>query len=272
MRRHDADARVARTADRPARSRVSCDAYRAVVRGEPRFVPYFRKATPELLPRATQRGAHQASGKLSGGVGGSVRAIGRFARVADAPQPVRVYGLSATNPAAAALRPRDAGARAARPRRPSTARPRDIARSWFKPVIDLIAMPSCPSREEPGTTRPRWRARDAFFFRRLVGFKRGDPRRLARTERAVLPKSERGRCEQPDLLEAARLRQCHAIAATCSTCTHQPTGSGRRTRRPRRAGTAELHAVTTRRLAGPGRACRSAVLQRHRCRDVRNSG
>jgi len=29
-------------------SEVSCEAYRKVVRGEPRFVPYFRTATPEL--------------------------------------------------------------------------------------------------------------------------------------------------------------------------------------------------------------------------------
>lgn len=27
---------------------ISCESYRSVVRGEPRFVPYFRTATPEL--------------------------------------------------------------------------------------------------------------------------------------------------------------------------------------------------------------------------------
>ena len=29
-------------------SEISCDAYRQVVRGDERFVPYFRSATPEL--------------------------------------------------------------------------------------------------------------------------------------------------------------------------------------------------------------------------------
>merc|ERR1719456_902548 len=29
-------------------SKISCDSYRSVVREEPRFVPYFRNATPEL--------------------------------------------------------------------------------------------------------------------------------------------------------------------------------------------------------------------------------
>ncbi len=55
-------------------SEKSCDAYRAIVRGDPRFVPYFRSATPELELGYLKIGSRPAKRKASGGVE-SLRAI-----------------------------------------------------------------------------------------------------------------------------------------------------------------------------------------------------
>eukprot|EP00567_Pseudictyota_dubia_P002553 CAMPEP_0197465530 /NCGR_PEP_ID=MMETSP1175-20131217/64586_1 /TAXON_ID=1003142 /ORGANISM="Triceratium dubium, Strain CCMP147" /LENGTH=1118 /DNA_ID=CAMNT_0043001547 /DNA_START=80 /DNA_END=3437 /DNA_ORIENTATION=+ len=55
-------------------SDVSCDAYRAVVRGDERFVPYFRSATPELELSSLNIGSRPAKRKATGGVE-SLRAI-----------------------------------------------------------------------------------------------------------------------------------------------------------------------------------------------------
>lgn len=55
-------------------SAVSCEAYRAVVRGEPRFVPYFRAATPELELSGLNVGSRPAKRNPKGGVE-SLRAI-----------------------------------------------------------------------------------------------------------------------------------------------------------------------------------------------------
>lgn len=55
-------------------SQVSCDAYRAVVRGEKRFVPYFRRATPELELSGLNVGSRPAKRNPKGGVE-SLRAI-----------------------------------------------------------------------------------------------------------------------------------------------------------------------------------------------------
>lgn len=55
-------------------STVSCDAYRAVVRGESRFVPYFRAATPELELSGLNVGSRPAKRNPKGGVE-SLRAI-----------------------------------------------------------------------------------------------------------------------------------------------------------------------------------------------------
>jgi phosphoenolpyruvate carboxylase len=55
-------------------SEVSCDAYRAVVRGEPRFVPYFRAATPELQLGGLNVGSRPSKRNPQGGVE-SLRAI-----------------------------------------------------------------------------------------------------------------------------------------------------------------------------------------------------
>lgn len=55
-------------------SDVSCDAYRKVVRGDERFVPYFRSATPELELANLNIGSRPAKRKASGGVE-SLRAI-----------------------------------------------------------------------------------------------------------------------------------------------------------------------------------------------------
>ena len=41
-------------------SDVSCAAYRKVVREEPRFVPYFRTATPELEVRKREKNVFSA--------------------------------------------------------------------------------------------------------------------------------------------------------------------------------------------------------------------
>lgn len=53
---------------------VSCEAYRGVVRGEPRFVPYFRSATPELELGNLNVGSRPAKRNPKGGVE-SLRAI-----------------------------------------------------------------------------------------------------------------------------------------------------------------------------------------------------
>ncbi|MBY8245271.1 phosphoenolpyruvate carboxylase [Vibrio fluvialis] len=55
-------------------SEVSCEAYRAVVRGEPDFVPYFRQATPELELGKLPLGSRPAKRNPNGGVD-SLRAI-----------------------------------------------------------------------------------------------------------------------------------------------------------------------------------------------------
>jgi phosphoenolpyruvate carboxylase len=55
-------------------STVSCDAYRQVVRGDERFVPYFRAATPELELSGLNVGSRPAKRNPKGGVE-SLRAI-----------------------------------------------------------------------------------------------------------------------------------------------------------------------------------------------------
>lgn len=55
-------------------SKTSCDAYRKIVRGDERFVPYFRSATPELELASLNIGSRPAKRKASGGVE-SLRAI-----------------------------------------------------------------------------------------------------------------------------------------------------------------------------------------------------
>lgn len=55
-------------------SKRSCDAYRKVVREDPRFVPYFRAATPELELSGLNIGSRPAKRKAGGGVE-SLRAI-----------------------------------------------------------------------------------------------------------------------------------------------------------------------------------------------------
>jgi phosphoenolpyruvate carboxylase len=55
-------------------SEISCDAYRRIVRGDERFVPYFRSATPELELANLNIGSRPAKRKATGGVE-SLRAI-----------------------------------------------------------------------------------------------------------------------------------------------------------------------------------------------------
>lgn len=55
-------------------SDVSCEAYRSVVAREPRFVPYFRSATPELELAGLNVGSRPAKRNPKGGVE-SLRAI-----------------------------------------------------------------------------------------------------------------------------------------------------------------------------------------------------
>ena len=55
-------------------SEISCNAYRQVVREEPRFVPYFRSATPELELAGLNVGSRPAKRNPKGGVE-SLRAI-----------------------------------------------------------------------------------------------------------------------------------------------------------------------------------------------------
>ena len=161
-----------------ALSRVSCDAYRAVVRGEPRFVPYFRKATPELELGALNVGSRPAKRNPSGGVE-SLRAIPWIFAVADAPQPARV----------ARHRRRARGrraARAARGRRARAARRRRDAARHVR-ALAVVQDEHRPDRDAPLQVRDRdlralrgrarRRARRRARDRRARRARRGDPRR-----------------------------------------------------------------------------------------------
>jgi phosphoenolpyruvate carboxylase len=55
-------------------SEISCESYRKIVRNDPRFVPYFRSATPELELSDLNIGSRPAKRKATGGVE-SLRAI-----------------------------------------------------------------------------------------------------------------------------------------------------------------------------------------------------
>ena len=55
-------------------SKISCEAYRNIVRGKPDFVPYFRQATPELELGKLPLGSRPAKRNPNGGVE-SLRAI-----------------------------------------------------------------------------------------------------------------------------------------------------------------------------------------------------
>jgi len=55
-------------------SDVSCNAYRDVVRSDPRFVPYFRQATPELELASLNIGSRPSKRNPKGGIE-SLRAI-----------------------------------------------------------------------------------------------------------------------------------------------------------------------------------------------------
>jgi phosphoenolpyruvate carboxylase len=55
-------------------SDISCDSYRRIVRGDSRFVPYFRSATPEIELTKLNIGSRPAKRKAGGGVE-SLRAI-----------------------------------------------------------------------------------------------------------------------------------------------------------------------------------------------------
>ncbi|CAM9791208.1 unnamed protein product, partial [Discosporangium mesarthrocarpum] len=55
-------------------SEASCDAYREIVRNDPRFVPYFRTATPEVELGSLNIGSRPAKRRQTGGVE-SLRAI-----------------------------------------------------------------------------------------------------------------------------------------------------------------------------------------------------
>jgi len=55
-------------------SEISCNAYRSIVREDPRFVPYFRSATPELELSNLNIGSRPAKRRATGGVE-SLRAI-----------------------------------------------------------------------------------------------------------------------------------------------------------------------------------------------------
>ena len=171
-----------------ALSRVSCDAYRAVVRGEPRFVPYFRKATPELELGALNVGSRPAKRNPSGGVE-SLRAIPWIFAWSQTRLNLPAWLGIGDALAGAAPPAQPEGGAPAPPVDGATLRDMYARWPWFKTNIDLIEM--LLSKSETAIS--------AHYEAALVGARGDGPETdelvalgeairddLARTERAVL--------------------------------------------------------------------------------------
>lgn len=171
-------------------SDISCDFYRSVVRGEPRFVPYFRSATPELELGGLNVGSRPAKRNPKGGVE-SLRAIPWIFAWAQTRLNLPVWlGIGkALDPSTG---PVDL----------QTLRKMYKEWPWFNTTIDLIEMIMAKSE----------RAIAEYYDRRLVQ----DPELLALgqklrerfqvTEQAVLDITEHTKPQTPDELESLRVR------------------------------------------------------------------
>lgn len=108
-------------------SDVSCKDYRQLVREEPRFVPYFRQATPELELGALNIGSRPAKRNPKGGVE-SLRAI------------PWTFAWAQTRSHLSAWLGVGAGLTAPNPEDAETLRDMYAHWPWFSETIDLISM------------------------------------------------------------------------------------------------------------------------------------
>ena len=108
-------------------SDVSCSDYRKMVRDDPRFVPYFRQATPELELGSLNIGSRPAKRKPKGGIE-SLRAIPWTFAWAQTR-----LNLSAWLGVGKGLNPKD---------KRSAKELKEMYKSWpwFREIIDLLAM------------------------------------------------------------------------------------------------------------------------------------
>jgi phosphoenolpyruvate carboxylase len=108
-------------------SEISCADYRYLVREEPRFVPYFRQATPELELGALNIGSRPAKRNPKGGVE-SLRAIPWAFAWAQTRSLLSMWcGVGA-------------GLETADPERLATLREMYKQWPWFRETIDLVSM------------------------------------------------------------------------------------------------------------------------------------
>lgn len=108
-------------------SEISCSDYRHMVREEPRFVPYFRQATPEIELGSLNIGSRPAKRKPKGGIE-SLRAI------------PWTFAWAQTRTHLSAWLGVGAGLRHADDEELATMRSMYKEWPWFRETIDLIAM------------------------------------------------------------------------------------------------------------------------------------
>lgn len=175
-------------------SEVSCEFYRSVVRGEPRFVPYFRSATPELELGGLNVGSRPAKRNPKGGVE-SLRAIPWIFAWAQTRLNLPVW-LGIGRALEGAAEPGKG------PVELQALRTMYKEWPWFNTTIDLIETIIAKSEKNIA----------AYYDRRLVK----DPDLLALgarlrgrfevVEKAVLAISEHTTPQDPDELESLRVR------------------------------------------------------------------
>lgn len=175
-------------------SDVSCEFYRSVVRGEPRFVPYFRAATPELELGGLNVGSRPAKRNPKGGVE-SLRAIPWIFAWAQTRLNLPVW-LGIGRALEGAAEPGKGPVTLQQLRTMYQEWP------WFNTTIDLIETIIAKSEKNIA----------AYYDRRLVK----DPDLLALgarlrgrfevVEKAVLAISEHTTPQDPDELESLRVR------------------------------------------------------------------
>ena len=155
-------------------SDLSCDAYRRIVRGDERFVPYFRSATPEVEFAKLNIGSRPSKRKATGGVE-SLRAIPWIFAWTQTRLNLPTW-LGVGEALQEVLESEDAGTL------------REMYKSWgsFRTTIDLVEM--VLSKSEPAIARNY----DRLLVEDAKAQELGDEVRAihAATEKAVLDLTE----------------------------------------------------------------------------------